>query len=136
MSAASIDSGLRSFLLRKIAADWLELPPQARPGTIWVGEHEPTDHPDSPLSTPIIAAWLFDGREFHERPCSAMAAFLNLAAGYPYTTGTFEIGVGGFARIDGSEEIAMYWQFGGLLGLGYRCISSEGRFSCEEAWRS
>ena len=136
MNASRVEAEFRSFLLGKVVEDWLAIAPGARPETFWIGEHESTDEPDSHLSTPIMAGWYFDGREFHERPASGMAAFANLAAGYPYTTGRFEIGIGGFARIGDSEEVALYWQFGGLHGLGYRCYSGAGRYFCDEAWRS
>lgn len=136
MTANRVAAELRTFLLNKIVDDWSTITPEARPETIWVGEHEPTDNPDSPLISPLVAAWLFDGREFHEKPSSSMAAFLNLSAGFLNTTGSFEIGIAGFAPIIDTEEVALYWQFGGLHGMGYLCSSSRGCNSCDEAWRS
>lgn len=136
MRKGRIEADYQSYLRSQVANDWADLPQEGRPKTFWIAEHRPVSDANGPLGTPIVACWYFDGREFIEKPHSDFAAFMNLAAGPSSGVGGFEIGYGGFAPILDSGEVALYWQFGGLLGVGYRCSGSAGHYAREEVWRS
>jgi len=136
MTKHHLDQHFRTFLLNKIAEEWTEIPSNGRPLTFWVAEHEPTDILDSPIDTPILDGWHFDGNGFRKRPISDIAAFLNLAVGYPNNSGCFEIGIAGFAPITNSHDVLLFWQFGGLHGIGYKCSKDGCSYSCHETWRS
>jgi len=136
MSPNHITTKFRAFLLEKIRNDWLAIQLDARPKTIWISEHEAIDGFCSPCTSPLVAGWYFDGHRIYERDSSEVLAFLNLAAGYPNSTGKFEIGVASFARLVNSEDVALCWQFGGLHGMGYQCSKIDGVYFSNEVWRS
>jgi len=136
MAVKRVESRFRDFLFSKLNEDWLRVSVGARPKTIWVAEHEPTHDPDSHIVTPVVGAWHFDGNGFHEKPVSDIVVFLNLSVGYTPAVGGFEIGIAGFAPIVDSLDAALFWQFSGLSGIGYRCVRESDSCLCKEVWRS
>ena len=133
-----MDQNLQLFFRTEICKDWLSIKEGGKPETFWVAEHESVNEVDNYISTPVVACWYFDGVKFHTKLPSDFAAFMNLAAGHPYGTKTYEIGYGGYASLNSSiDDIVLYWQFGGLFGTGYLYFrDAEGVFKRKKTWKS
>ncbi len=126
----------QAYFLEQIRDDWFRINPGGRPDTYWVAEHLIATNEDFHLSSPVVAAWYFDGRSYSARDPSSFAAFMNLGVRCREDR-VFEIGYGGFAPLENSEDVAAYYQFAGLFGQGYHFVrEASGSFVRHDTWRS
>ena len=131
-----IPSQIRGIGFLELERAWHEMEEWGRPDGVWIGEHEAVIDASAPMATPIVRCWYFDGSSFEERPTSSLAAFLNVSVDQSAASCSMQKGIAGFSRTLGGEEIAFYWQFAGLLGVGYKLIVTDGKSEITEMWRS